>query len=70
MKSEAGFDGRAAPQVVPLPRLRPAGKTGGVFLWSSAAVLRDRQTWADHFAMIFRAHYPKPGNNKSRPSAK
>ena len=36
----------------PSTRLRPAGKTGGVFLWSSAAVLRDRQTWADHFPMI------------------
>ena len=33
----------------------PRRETGGVFLWSSVAVLRDRQTWSDHFAMISRA---------------
>jgi hypothetical protein len=35
-------------------------------LWGA---LTGRQMWSDHFAMIFRAHYPKPGN-KSGPSAK
>jgi hypothetical protein len=43
---------------------------GASYADGAASVLTGRQMWSDHFAMIFRAHYPKPGNNKSRPSAK
>ena len=42
---------------------------GASYADGAASVLTGRQMWSDHFAMIFRAHYPKPGN-KSGPSAK
>jgi len=42
---------------------------GASYADGAGSVLTCPQMWSDHFAMIFRAHYPKPGN-KSGPSAK
>jgi len=54
-----GYDANSTPA----RRIATDLTEGASYADGAASVLTGRQMWSDHFAMIFRAHYPKPASS-------